>query len=135
MRNSSNNLIKVDFGGVPVALDMDAQVSLRDIYDTLVQKEAVSVNTKYSDWSSDKLKYYTQGIDFIDASFKNEVQHKDGHTGAVRINDHAIKVQVAMEILANGHGKVGHEMRQFMSQCVRLVNEQRQLTPDKISRA
>jgi hypothetical protein len=28
-----------------------------------------------------------------------------------------------MEILANGHGRIGHEMRQFMSGCVRKVVE------------
>lgn len=111
-------LVKIDFGTVS-ALNLDDKVSLRMVYDRLV--ELKGTYTRFNDWCLRVLEYYQEGTDFYSDLSKN--------TGRGRPSkDYTVSVQIAMEILANGNGQVGHEMRRFMSNCVKLAAEQNQLT-------
>ena len=109
-----NSLIKIDFTK-PRILQLDSELSLRDIYRRLVEIGGLSSGTPFRDWVKEKLKYYQECRDF-------RVILRES-SGGRRAKDYIATMQVAMEICANGHGEAGHEMRRFMSECVRLVND------------
>lgn len=123
----TNNLIKIDFSGNPTAINLDAQVSLRDIYNTLVERGGLSSATDFSDWVKQRLQFFQENQDYKVYRFKTE-----NPQGGRPTTEYSTSVLNAMQIVAEGHGAVGHEMRRFMSGCVRLVNEQRQLTPTNV---
>lgn len=108
-------IIKIDFA-TPTVLNLDDRISLRDIHAKLIEKGGTK--TPFHKWINKKLEYYKENKDF------EKVGQKIPTLGGAQEGfEYYTDLQIAMEILANGHGKVGHEMRQFMSGCVRKVVE------------
>ena len=121
MNNSvtSGNLVTIDFT-TPMALRLDDQVSLRAIHAKLIEMGGLRETSNFRDWVKKKLEYYTQDTDFTAEEKTSAVI--SGTYGDMPI-EYYTSVQVAMEVVANGHKKAGHQMRHFMSECVRTVAE------------
>ena len=113
----SSNLVTIDFT-TQTQLNLDDQVSLRDMHKKLIERNGLKPTSNFRDWVKKKLEHYNEYIDFIKAEEKNSASITGQFT-----TEYYTTVQIAMEILANGHGKAGHEMRKFMSGCVRCVAE------------
>lgn len=124
----NTQVITVDFN-TPRALNLDDTVSLRNIYKELVARGGLTGKDPFANWVKEKLVYYAESIDYCSILEKSKIGNKP-------LREYYTTVQIAMEVLANGHGEVGHQMRRFMSGCVRLVNEaaatKQQLTNDDI---
>ncbi len=111
-----SNVISIDFVN-PKPLCLDDQVNLREIYEVLVAKGAVSNNVLYATWVKRKLQYYTDNMDYFTITKKD---NRKNTRGATISKEHATTVQVAMEIIANGHKEAGHQMRRFLTNCLKL---------------
>ncbi len=131
----NTQVITVDFN-TPRALNLDDKVSLRDIYKELVMRGGLTGKDPFANWVKEKLSYYAENIDFFIVLEKSKSLNRNGKARASVAHEYYTSVQIAMEVLANGHGEIGHQMRRFMSGCVRLVNEaaatKQQLTNDDI---
>jgi hypothetical protein len=114
-----SNLVKIDFT-TPTVLNMDNTVSLRDIHSQLKVKGGVKPNSQFRVWVKKKLEHYTQGVDFTTDEILSPDETGTYGDGPI---EYYTPIQIGMEILANGHGKVGHEMRQWLSGCARKVVE------------
>jgi phage anti-repressor protein len=111
------NIVTLDFKHAQ-PINLDDQVNLRDIFNVLVEKGAISSNFDYNTWIARKLRYYTENTDYF--TIHKKVDRKSSR-GSVVFKDHTASVQVAMEIIANGHKEAGYEMRRFMTECIRLA--------------
>ncbi len=111
------NLIHIDFKN-PVPIKLDDQVNLRDIFDVLVEKGAVATTLDFNKWASRKLTYYIENIDYL--IFDKKVENSGRGAPSKEITT---TIQVAMEVVANGHKAAGHQMRRFLTECLRLSTE------------
>ena len=118
----SSNLITIDFT-TPTKLNLDDQVSLRDLYERLLELHSIDKATRFNDWVKRRIEFYVEDVDFIVVTHKEVTVDRHGFSRASTTKEYHTTVQIAMELLANGNGKAGHEMRQFMSACVRQVSE------------
>lgn len=124
-----SNVIRIDFSK-PQALRLDDQLVLREVWEALGQPRG-----EYQTWATERLEHYENGNDFQtrESDSLNFIGKKIGKV------DHIVSVQVALEIAANGHGEVGHRVRRFFGECLRLLNETRpelvptQTLPDVLS--
>ncbi len=112
------NLIQIDFK-TPIPIKLDDQVNLRDIFDVLVEKGAVAKTLDFNKWASRKLTYYIENIDYL--IFDKKVENSGRGAPSKEITT---TIQVAMEVIANGHKEAGHQMRRFLTECLRLSTEQ-----------
>ncbi len=128
----TENLIKIDFTTL-TPLKLADKVVLRDIYQTLVVKGAVSENTKYSHWAAQKLRHYRENIDYFTSVKKNT---RKNSRGASKVTDHIVTVKRAMAIIGDGHQEVGVKMREFFADCLELyIESQSNDLPDLLDAA
>ncbi|SMF80631.1 hypothetical protein [Pseudobacteriovorax antillogorgiicola] len=112
-------IVSVDFvNSKPI--NLDDKVNLRDIYQTLAEKGGIATSIDFNKWAHRKLQYYTENIDYF--SFDKNVEREIGASYRKEIST---TVQVAMEIIANGHKEAGHEMRRFLTECIKLSMKER----------
>ncbi len=111
------NLVQIDFVN-PKPIKLDDQVNLKDIFNILIEKGAVSERTKYAHWIENKLRYYTENVDYYTSAKKST---RNGARGATIERVHSTTIQVAMEVVANGHKEAGHQMRRYLTECLRMT--------------
>ena len=121
-------LVKIDFM-TPTAINLDDTVSLRDVYDKLIERGAITGRDPFANWVKVKTVYYAENTDYSIVLEKTKTIDKNGKAKVSNREEYYTSVQIAMEILANGHGQVGHDMRRFMSGCVRKVIENNTALP------
>ena len=93
------NLIKIDFT-TPTALNMDDQVSLRDIHTKLVERGGLTGGDPFANWIKEKLAYYTESIDFFIVLEKTKSIDKNGRAKSSNRSEYFTTVQAAMEASA-----------------------------------
>ncbi len=113
-------LIQIDFKN-PIPIKLDDQVKLRDVFNVLVEKGAVAKTVDFNKWASRKLTYYIENIDYL--IFDKKVENSGRGAPSKEITT---TIQVAMEVIANGHKEAGHQMRRFLTECLRLSTQRQQ---------
>ncbi len=68
------NLIEIDFKN-PKPIKLDDQVNLRDVFNVLVAKGAVSSKQDYNTWANRKLIYYGENTDYF--TFRKNAERKN----------------------------------------------------------
>ncbi|SMF35031.1 hypothetical protein [Pseudobacteriovorax antillogorgiicola] len=72
-----SQLIEIDFAN-PKPIDLDDDINLKDVFNALVAKGAVSDSVRYFHWSNKKLEYYTENIDYFTRVLKNTRKYSRG---------------------------------------------------------